>query len=78
MKKYSEEIRRHVAVDAEGEPREILERITWEREHPADASPGEATLFNRRYDLRTGERVNRLGETEFEIDGSGLRLRLQP
>lgn len=78
MKNYSEDIRRHAAIDADGRPREILERITWERAQQPDGSPGEAKLFNRRYDLRTGERLNRLGEAEFEIDGSGLRLRLQP
>jgi hypothetical protein len=78
LKKYNEEIRRHAAVDVDGEPREILERVTWELEQLPDGTPAAATLFNRRYDLRTGERVNRLGDTEFEIDGSGIRLRLQP
>jgi hypothetical protein len=78
LNKYSEEIHRHAAVDGAGEPREILERVTWEREYLPDGTLGEATLFNRRFDLRTGERVNRLGDAEFEIDGSGLRLHLQP
>lgn len=78
MKKYSEEIRRHIAVDADGKSFEILERITWERTPLPDGSPGEAQMFNRRYDLRTGERLNRLGDAEFEVDGSGLRLHLQP
>jgi hypothetical protein len=77
VKKYSEEIRRHAALAADGKPCEILERITWEREQLPDGTPGEAKLFNRRYDLRTGERVNRLGDAEFEVDGSGLRLLLQ-
>lgn len=78
MKKYSEDIRRHAAIYADGRPCEILERITWERAQQPDGSPGEANLFSRRYDLRTGERLNRLGDAEFEVDGSGLRLHLQP
>jgi hypothetical protein len=77
LKKYSEEILRHIAVDADGKSFEILERITWERTPLPDGSPGEALMFNRRYDLRTGERVNRLGEADFEVDGSGLRLHRQ-
>jgi hypothetical protein len=78
MKKYSEEIRRHGAVDADEKPYEILERITWERTPLPDGSPGEALVFSRRFDLRTGERLNRLGDAEFEVDGSGLRLHLHP
>jgi hypothetical protein len=77
VKKYSEEICRHAAEGADGTQFEILERITWEHEQMPDGSPGECRLFNRRYDLRTGERVNRLGDLEFEIDGSGLRLQLR-
>jgi hypothetical protein len=77
LKKYSEELLRHPALSADGKPCEILERITWEYAVQPDGSPGETSVFNRRFDLRTGERVNRLGEAEFEIDGSGLRLHLQ-
>jgi hypothetical protein len=77
MKKYSEEVLRHPAVKPDGSPCEILERLTWEQRLGDDGSLQARSLFNRRFDLKTGERVNRLGETEFEIDGSGLRLRLQ-
>ena len=76
VKKYSEQIVRHAAVTADGKPCEILERITLERDQMRDGSLGEARVFHRRFDLRTGERVNRLGETEFEIDVSGARVRL--
>ena len=77
MKKYSEEIIRHAAVTADGKPCEILERVTYEREVAPDGEPGEARVFHRRFDLRTGERVNRLSETEFEDDLSGARLTLR-
>jgi hypothetical protein len=73
---YSETIIRHRAIDAEGKPREILERVTYERQ--AGADPAELKVIHRRYDLRTGEVLNRLSETEFEEEGSGARLRLQP
>ncbi|HTQ36656.1 MAG TPA: hypothetical protein VMH77_06435 [Steroidobacteraceae bacterium] len=74
MHRYSEQVVRHQALTEEGKPCEILERITYER-RPAVAEPA---VVNRRYDLRTGERVNRLSDTEFEEDFSGARLRLQP
>jgi hypothetical protein len=77
IKKYSEEILRHLAVRADGSPCEILERLTWEMQASEGASTQTRTLFNRRFDLKTGERVNRLNDNEFEIDGEGLRLRLQ-
>lgn len=77
MKKYSEQVQRHAALKPDGSPCEILERITWETAFLPDGSAQAPVLFNRRFDLKTGERVNRLGETEFEIDGSGLRLHLQ-
>ena len=76
VKKYSEQVQRYRAVTADGKSCEILERITLEREQQPDGSLGEPRVFHRRFDLRTGERVNRLGETEFEIDDSGVRLRL--
>jgi hypothetical protein len=74
MHPYSEQIIRHRAVTEEGKPCEILERITFER-RPGATAPVE---INRRYDLRTGERVNRLSDTEFEDEQTGARLRLQP
>lgn len=77
MKKYSEEVIRHPAFDEEGRPCEILERVTFERPVLADGLLGEAAVINRRFDLRTGERVNQVGETEFVDDLSGARLRLQ-
>lgn len=68
--KYSEEVIRHRAVTGDGKPCEILERVTWERD-------GEQRVeINRRYDLRTGERLNRLTETDFEDDVSGDRIQL--
>lgn len=66
--KYSEELIRHRAVDAEGKPCEILERVTWEK------NGEQRTLVNRRFDLRTGERLNQLSDTEFEDDVTGDRI----
>lgn len=77
MSKYSEEILRHAAVKPDGSPCEILERITWEVQYGEDGTAQARRLFNRRFDLKTGERVNRLGEDQFEVDVSGLRLHLQ-
>jgi hypothetical protein len=51
--------------------------VTFERVMLADGTPGEAVEINRRFDLRTGERVNRVSETEFVDDISGARLQLQ-
>ena len=77
-KKYSEQIVRYPARTHDGKPCEILERITLEHE-VVDGSVGEPRVFTRRFDLRTGERLRRLSESEFEIDdGSGARLHLQP
>ena len=75
---YSEKIIRHRAVDAEGKQREILERITFERQSGAEAGSAGQKVINRRFDLRTGEVLNRLSETEFEEEGTGARLHLQP
>jgi hypothetical protein len=72
--RFSEKVTRHRALDDEGKPREILERITYER-RPGVAQPVEV---HRRYDLRTGECLTRLSDTEFEDQDSGARLRLQP
>jgi hypothetical protein len=76
MHNYSEKITRYRAVNEEGKVREILERITYERT-PGDG-PDALVEINRRYDLQTGECLNRLGETEFEEQITGARLRLQP
>ena len=76
-KKYSEEVIRYAAVTDEGKPREILERITYGRAVQEDGSLGEPEVVNRRYDLRTGESLRRLGDDEFEDDETGARLRVQ-
>ena len=62
---------------AEGKPREILERITFERTVGDDGSLSEPVVVNRRFDLRTGEVLNRLSDTEFEEDETGARLHLR-
>ena len=72
--KYTEEVSRFPALDAEGKQCEILERVTLGREVQADGSLGEPVVVNRRFDLRTGERVNHLGGDEFELD-HGARLK---
>ena len=77
MKKYSEEIVRYDAVNDEGKYCEVLERITLERTVQDDGSLGEPVVFHRRFDLRTGEPLSRLGDDEFEVDETGGRLKLQ-
>ncbi len=73
MHPFSEQVIRHQALDEEGKPREILERITYKRE----AGGAEPVVVNRRYDLRTGERLDRLNDIEFEDVETGARLQLQ-
>ena len=73
--KYHEEILRHPALTAEGKPCEILERLTFERSVQADGTLSDARQINRRFDLRTGERVNHLGDDDYELDLTGDRLR---
>jgi len=73
--KYHEEILRHPAVTAEGKPCEILERLTFERSVQPDGTLTDARQINRRFDLRTGERVNPLGGDDYELDLTGDRLR---
>lgn len=75
--KYSEDIVRVPALTADGHPCEILERITYGRELRADGSLGEPVVVNRRFDLRTGERVNHVRGDDFELDDSGERLTAQ-
>jgi hypothetical protein len=72
--KYSEEIVRRQALDEEGRRCEILERITYGRAVQQDGSLGEPEVVTRRFDLRTGERVNHLGGDEYELDGTGAKL----
>jgi hypothetical protein len=76
MKKYSEEILRYPAVTEEGKPCEILERVTYGRPVLEDGSLGEAAVINRRFDLRTGEPLDRVSDTEFVDQNSGARLQL--
>jgi hypothetical protein len=77
MKKYSEELVRYPAVTAEGKSCEILERITHEREVREDGSLTEPVVVNRRYDLKTGEVLVRLNETEFAEDETGAKVTLR-
>ena len=73
--KYHEEILRHPAITAEGKPCEIHERLTFERSVQPDGTLSDARQINRRFDLRTGERVNPLGGDDYELDRTGDRLR---
>lgn len=77
MKKYSEEVIRYPAVTAEGKSCEILERITLEREVREDGSLTEPVVVNRRFDLRTGELLVRVGDREFEDDETGAKIFLR-
>lgn len=73
MHPFTEQVIRHRATNEEGKVCEILERVTLERQ-PDGAEP---KVVNRRFDLNTGERLNRLSEDEFEEDETGARLQLQ-
>jgi hypothetical protein len=76
-KKYSEELNRFAAHDAQGRPVEVLERITFARSVGKDGrARGRPVEVNRRYDLKTGERLLRLGDREFVDDESGVRITL--
>ena len=77
MKKYSEEIIRYPAVTSEGKPCEVLERITYERVVGEDGSLSEPVVVNRRFDLKTGELLVRLGEGEFADDETGAKIHLR-
>jgi hypothetical protein len=77
MKKYSEEIIRYAAVTAEGKPCEVLERVTFERVVGEDGSLSEPVVVNRRFDLKTGELLVRLGERDFVDDETGAKITLR-
>jgi len=77
MKKYSEQIIRYPAVTAEGKPCEVLERITYERVVDEEGSLSEPVVVNRRFDLKTGELLVRLGEREFADDETGAKITLR-
>jgi hypothetical protein len=76
-KKYSEEINRFAATDAEGRSVEVLERITFARTIGKDGrARGRPAEISRRYDLKTGERLLRVSDTDFADDETGARVRL--
>jgi hypothetical protein len=78
QKKLTEEVLRYPALNADGKPCEILERITFERTIGKDGrARGKAKEINRRYDLKTGERVHRVSDPEFADDEPGARLTLR-
>jgi hypothetical protein len=77
MHRYSEEIVRYAALNDEDKPCEILERITYERVAGEGTEPAKLVVVNRRFDLRTGECLSRLSDTEFQQDETGARVRLQ-
>ncbi len=76
MQRYSEEIIRYDALNEEGKPCQILERITYERLAGEGADPARLIVVNRRFDLRTGECLSRLSDTEFQQDETGARVHL--
>jgi hypothetical protein len=77
QKKYSEELNRFAAKDARGRVVEVLERITFARTIGKDGrARGKPVEINRRYDLKTGERLVRVADAEFVEDESGARIRL--
>jgi hypothetical protein len=73
---WHEEVHRHAACTADGTTCEILERVTYERSPLADGTLSDAREIHRRFDLRTGERVNHLGGDDYELDLTGDRLRI--
>jgi len=78
QKKYSEELNRVAARDADGRPCEVLERITFARTIGKDGrAKGRPVEVNRRYDLRTGERLVRINDTDFADDETGAKVTLR-
>lgn len=78
QKKYSEELNRFAAKDAEGRPVEVLERITFARTIGKDGrARGRPVEINRRYDLKTGERLLRVSDSQFQDDETGAIVTLQ-
>lgn len=77
-KKYSEELNRFAALNADGKPCEILERITFARTIGKDGrAKGRPVEVARRYDLKTGERLLKVSDTEFQDDETGDRVTLR-
>ena len=77
-KKYSETVIRHAAQTEDGRDCEILERLTFESEQLPDGNWSEPRQVNQRFDLRTGERVNRIEGDRFELDLTGQPLNRLP
>ena len=78
QKKYTEELIRYPARNADGKPCEILERITFARTIGRDGrAKGRPREVNRRYDLKTGERLLRVSDSEFREDETGATVTLQ-
>lgn len=78
QKKYTEELIRYPALDADGRPCEIIERITFARTVGSDGRlKGRPKEINRRFDLKTGERLLRISDTEFADDETGARITLR-
>jgi hypothetical protein len=75
--KYHEELHRYPARTETGKDVEILERVTFGRAVNADGSLAEPQELSRRFDLRTGERLEPLGGDEFEFLVGGERLTAQ-
>ena len=78
QKKYTEELIRHPANNADGKPCEILERITFARTIGRDGrAKGRPKEVNRRYDLKTGERLLRVSDAEFREDETRATVTLR-
>jgi hypothetical protein len=76
-KKYTEELFRHSAVTEEGKPCEVIERVTWAHTIGSNGRPrGRPKQINRRWDLKTGERLHKLSDTLFVEDETGARITL--
>lgn len=73
--KFHEELRRFPGRLEDGKDVEILERVTFERRILADGALDAPREINRRYDLRTGERLDPLGGDEFALVVGGARVR---
>ncbi len=73
--KYHEEIHRYPALTESGNDVEILERVTYERMVAEDGSLSAPREVNRRFDLRTGERLDPLGGDEFSYVVGGERVK---
>ena len=72
--KYHEELHRFPALTESGKTVEILERVTFERQVAPDGVLSDPREVNRRFDLRTGERLDPLGGDEFALVVGGERV----